>query len=124
MAENHELDFVTLKKGLKTIRKRRWYLWLVILVYLPLMGVTLKIIGSISGAVPVFGAWFAALLGFGLYSAYARCPRCGNYFHVHGMTLMYLRCCLHCQLHVSADKKVLKTQLAAPAESIEPPTSP
>ena len=32
-----------------------------------------------------------------------RCPRCGNYFHVNGMMLLYLRRCLHCQLHINAD---------------------
>lgn len=110
MAGEREIDFESLRKGLKVIRRRRWFLWLVILGYLPLMGVTLKITGSIGGAVPVFGLWFAALLGCGLYSAYARCPRCGNYFHVHGLTLIYLRRCLHCQLPISADKKALKSQ--------------
>lgn len=105
-----EVDFETLRKGLKIIRRRRWYLWLVILVYLPLMGITLKITQSISGAVPVFGLWVGAVLGCGLYSAYARCPRCGNYYHVHGLTLIYLRRCLHCQLHLSADKKALKNR--------------
>jgi hypothetical protein len=31
----------------------------------------------------------------------SKCPRCGNYFHLHGMTLLVLRKCLHCQLHIS-----------------------
>jgi hypothetical protein len=34
----------------------------------------------------------------------SKCPRCGNYFHLHGMTLLILRKCLHCQLHINADK--------------------
>ncbi len=105
MNEYDEVNPVKLRQALKTIRRRRWLVWLVILIYLPLMGAVLKATGSISGAVPAFGSWFAALLGFGLYAAYAPCPRCGNYFHVHGMTLMFLRRCLHCQLHLCTDKK-------------------
>jgi hypothetical protein len=116
---NVDVDVAKLSQGLKVIRRRRWYLWLVILVYLPLMGMTLKITKSIGGAVPVFGLWFAALMGFGLFAAYARCPRCGNYFHVHGMTLLFLRQCLHCQLHISTDKKLKRA--AAVIASVQEP---
>jgi hypothetical protein len=52
----------------------------------------------------VFAAWFIMLWVVVGYSALARCPRCGNYFHMHGMTLLYFRKCLHCQLHLKADK--------------------
>jgi hypothetical protein len=55
--------------------------------------------------------------------ALSKCPRCGNYFHMHGMSLLILRKCLHCQLHIStappvdtgvacsASKTTLSTQL-------------
>jgi hypothetical protein len=109
--EQPEVDVEKLHQGLAVIRRRRWYLWLVILVYLPLMGMTLKVTKSIGGSVPVFGVWFVALLGVGLFAAYARCPRCANYFHVHGMTLLFLRRCLHCQLHISADKKLKRVTM-------------
>ncbi len=58
-----------------------------------------KIIGT------VFLAWVVLLAFFATMAASARCPRCGNYFHMHGMTLLYLRKCLHCQLYVNSDKK-------------------
>jgi hypothetical protein len=53
----------------------------------------------------VFVAWLISLIVSATYAAAAKCPGCGNYFHMHGMTLLFLRKCLHCQLHISADKK-------------------
>ncbi len=91
--------------GLRIIRRRRWYLWAVIIVYLPAMWTTLRLDPSHRAVVVVFVVWFVLLLFTATFSAIARCPRCGNYFHMHGMTLFYFRRCLHCQLHVCADKK-------------------
>jgi hypothetical protein len=87
--------------GLGIIRRRRRYLWVVILVYLPAMWLALRM--SVVGS--VFAVWFVLLFTAALVSAVARCPRCGNYFHMHGMTLFYFRKCLHCQLHINADRK-------------------
>ncbi len=53
----------------------------------------------------VFIVWVVLLAFFATMAASARCPRCGNYFHMHGMTLLYLRKCLHCQLHLNSDRK-------------------
>jgi hypothetical protein len=90
--------------GLSIVRRRRWYLWVVILVYVPAMWLTLKVSPTYHAVEIVFAVWFVFLFAVATYSALARCPRCGNYFHMHGMTLLYLRKCLHCGLHVSADK--------------------
>jgi hypothetical protein len=51
------------------------------------------------------GIWVVILVVTMFWSALCVSFRCGNYFHVNGMTLFYLRKCLHCQLHVNADKK-------------------
>jgi len=91
--------------GLRIIRKRRWYLWLEIMVYLPAMWVTLQVAPTYRGIGTVFAIWFILLWVVVAISALARCPRCGNYFHMNGMTLLYIRKCLHCQLHLTADKK-------------------
>lgn len=99
-------DPAALTRGLSRIRRRRWLLWLVLIVYLPTMAATQKITGSFNDSLPVFFIWFLVLLAVMAYSALARCPRCNNYFHVNGMILLYLRNCLHCQLHLNADKKV------------------
>jgi hypothetical protein len=99
------VDGAELGLGLTVIRRRRWYLWTVILVYLPAMWGTLQVAPTQRALGTVFLVWFILLFITALVSAVARCPRCGNYFHMHGMTLLYLRKCLHCQLHLKADRK-------------------
>jgi hypothetical protein len=91
--------------ALGKIRKRRLFLWCVILVYMPAMWTTLRLTGSYKATGTVFVVWIILLCIFATVAACARCPRCGNYFHMHGMTLLYLRKCLHCQLHINADRK-------------------
>lgn len=98
-----EVDPSLIRAGLVRIRKRRWMLWSLFIVYLPAMSITQKITGSFNDSLPVFFLWFLLILLTMGYSAVARCPRCGNYFHLNGITLLYLRKCLHCQLHLSAD---------------------
>lgn len=100
------IDKAALAKGLKVVRRRRWYLWLIILAYMPLMMVAMKKLPSIKAVSGVFIFWFIVMFAIALFAAVARCPRCGNYFHVNGMTLLYLRKCLHCQLHLTADKRL------------------
>ncbi len=92
-------------EGLRKIRRRRLYLWGIILVYLPAMYAAIFLTDSYKIIGTVFLAWVVLLTFFATMAASARCPRCGNYFHMHGMTLLYLRKCLHCQLHINADKK-------------------
>ncbi|QXE93014.1 hypothetical protein KP001_04725 [Geomonas subterranea] len=98
------MEPAVIASGLAAVRKRRWCLWIVLIVYLPTMYVTQRITHSFSGSMPVFFAWFAVLLCVMFYSATARCPRCRNYYHMQGMALLYLRKCLHCQLPLNADK--------------------
>jgi hypothetical protein len=100
-----EEDLSLLSPGLAKIRRRRWCLWALLIIYLPTMWTTQKITHSFNDSLPVFFVWFLLLLVVMGFSAAVRCPRCKNYFHVNGMILLYLRNCLHCQLHVSADKK-------------------
>jgi len=101
-SECQAVDNAALKRGLKSIRRRRWCLWLIILAYLPLMGIAIKMF---NGVLVGFLFWLVIMFAIAFFAALARCPRCGNYFHMKDMTLLYLRKCLHCQLHVSADKR-------------------
>jgi hypothetical protein len=94
-----------LANGLALIRRRRWYLWGAVLFYLPLLKVTLLFSHSMQVALSVVGLWLLFSFSFAFYAALARCPRCGNYFHMHGPTLLFLRKCLHCQLHLCADRR-------------------
>lgn len=100
--ECQTIDNATLRKGLKTVRRRRWYLWTIILAYMPLMGMAM----SYKAVSEAFIAWFVVMFAIAFYAAIVRCPRCGNYFHLNGLTLLYVRKCLHCQLHVVADKRL------------------
>jgi hypothetical protein len=94
--------------ALSKIRKRRWFLWGVILIYMPAMWVTLRVTNSLGRTMPVFVVWFILLVIAVTLSAIARCPQCGNYYHMNGMTLLYFRRCLHCELHINSDKKTTK----------------
>jgi len=103
--EKQPLSLPDFGPGLKKIRKRRWFLWVVILAYLPAMWTTLRLTGSFNVTAAVFVVWIILLCIFATVAALARCPGCGNYFHMHGMTFLLLRKCLHCQLHINADRK-------------------
>jgi hypothetical protein len=35
---------------------------------------------------------------------FSPCPRCGNHFHMSGFMPVWLRRCIHCRLHLRADK--------------------
>jgi hypothetical protein len=99
-------ESLRLTQGRKLLRRRRWYLWSVILIYLPLMWTTLGLTAVFQIRAMVFALWFVALLISALLVALVRCPRCGNYFHVHGMSFLPLRQCLHCQLHINQNQGV------------------
>lgn len=105
MEESATEDFASYRAGLSSIRKRRRYLWALIIVYLPMMWLAQKVTGSFNGAMPVFGVWCVLLIVAVSFLAVVKCPRCGNLFHVNGMTMLVLRRCLHCQLRLDADRK-------------------
>ncbi len=99
------VEAVEYAPGLRRIRRRRWVLWSIILIYVPVMWFTLGLSSAFSTLGSVFAGWFILLFAAAMVTALARCPRCGNYFHVHGLTFLCLRRCLHCQLHLKADRR-------------------
>lgn len=94
-----------LASGLRVVRRRRLLTWLVVAGYLPAMEAVLVITRSQGAAIRAFLVWFVILFLVAFRLALARCPRCGNYFHMNGMTFLPLRRCLHCQLHVSGERQ-------------------
>lgn len=94
-------DPVAFKQAMDLIRRRRKYFFATIILYMPLMWVANKISPTFRSMAITFGIWVVLLFITALYSALARCPRCGHYFHMNGMSLLYLRRCLHCQQHIS-----------------------
>ncbi len=105
----------TLSRGLARVRRRRWFLWIVILIYLPAIWASLRLTGSDAKTAVVFAVWFAFLLTASCAASFARCPRCGNYFHVHGFVPLFGRRCIHCRLHLTADRRAPKAEEASSA---------
>jgi hypothetical protein len=101
---NTPVDQSTYDAILKTTRRRRRYFFTTVLMYLPVLYITYRISPTNRAMGTVFGLWVALLIIFTSLVALSKCPRCGNYFHLHGMTLLVLRKCLHCQLHINPDK--------------------
>ena len=89
---------------LAIIRRRRWYLWGLILAYMPVSVETLQLTQSYKVTGIVFLVWFVLLCIVVVLTAIAKCPRCGNNFHMRNSTLTYFRKCRHCGLHIRADK--------------------
>ncbi|NVN91146.1 MAG: hypothetical protein HXX11_11155 [Desulfuromonadales bacterium] len=98
-------DHVEYGKALRLIRRRRKYLFSVILLYIPAMWLIHSVSPALRTMLTAFVIWVVLLMATCLVAAVCKCPRCGNYFHVHGMTMLFLRKCLHCQLHINADRK-------------------
>ena len=98
-----DADPASYTPGLNLLRRRRQYFFGVVLVYVPVMWLLHEFAPRFM--LKAFAVWVVMLVAAMAVSAVARCPRCGNCFHMHGMTLLYLRKCLHCQLHINADRQ-------------------
>jgi len=94
-------DQVAYTKVLNKTRRRRKYFFGTVLIYIPALYITHFISPTNQAMGTVFVVWLAALIVVTFLVALCRCPKCGNLFHVHGITLLVLRKCLHCQFHIS-----------------------
>jgi hypothetical protein len=103
MDDTQAFDPAVFRSAMHIVRRRRKYFFATVIAYMPLMWGVHKVSPTLRSMAIAFGVWVVFLFITALYSALARCPRCGLYFHMHGMSLMYLRRCLHCQLHITAD---------------------
>ena len=100
--DNTPADPAEYMKVLRKTRRRRAFFFGTVLVYVPALWVAHKISPTNRTMGTVFGIWLVLLIISTVLAALSKCPRCGNYFHMHGITLLILRKCLHCQLHISA----------------------
>lgn len=89
--------------AMKRLRHRRWFLWGIILIYVPVIWLSLKVTGSDRATAIVFAVWLLLVCVAVVRAAFALCPRCGNTFHMSGFVPLYLRRCVHCQLHITED---------------------
>lgn len=102
-ADNH-VDPAAIGQGLSKIRSRRRLLWATIVLYLPGMLVCLELGLSSGTLAKLFGAWVGLLCVVVGMATIVKCPRCANPFHTNGPTFLPVRKCVHCGLHVNADK--------------------
>ncbi len=94
-------DTVEFRTAMRGLRRRRWFLWGLILVYIPVIWTSLALTRSDRATGWVFAAWLVLVCVAVMRAAFAKCPRCGNYFHMNGFVPLYLRRCLHCGLHIT-----------------------
>jgi hypothetical protein len=102
--ESSPVDQMAYAKILKSTRSRRKFFFTTVLIYIPALLIMHQISPTNRAMGTLFGIWLVVLIISTFLVALSKCPRCGNYFHMHGMTLLILRKCLHCQLHISTDK--------------------
>lgn len=102
--DTDHVDPIAYMRVMKNTRRRRKYFFGTVLMYIPALLITYRISPTNSAMGSVFAVWVVMLIVASFMVAVSKCPRCGNYFHMHGITLLVLRKCLHCQLHISDDK--------------------
>jgi hypothetical protein len=90
---------------LARIRRRRWYLWGLILIYMPASVTTLQLTQSYKTTGILCLIWFILLCIAVTLMTCALCPGCGNKFHLRDSSLSFSRKCCHCGLHICGDKK-------------------
>jgi uncharacterized membrane protein HdeD (DUF308 family) len=98
--DNSPVDPVKYMNVMKQTRRRRKYFFSTVLIYIPALLITYEISATNRAMGTLFAIWVVVLIIVTFLVALSKCPRCGNYFHLHGMTLLILRKCLHCQLHI------------------------
>lgn len=100
MAETESQD---LPARLAGIRNRRMFLWLVFASYIPAIWFALKIGGDTLAAVVAI-LWLSMSATGGVLVSFAICPRCGNRFHMKGISTSWGSRCVHCKLSLSEGK--------------------
>ncbi len=111
MDSHTDITLDELHTGLRTVRMRRWFLWLLILAYVPLMMIALGANDAKRMVVIAFVVWVLLLIIAVAMMALARCPRCGHCFHMSGYLFRPVRRCFECDLHITADKQLRKNDL-------------
>ncbi|MBN1958505.1 MAG: hypothetical protein JXQ81_09320 [Desulfuromonadales bacterium] len=101
-----EISTQDLKSGLKKIRLRRWFLWILIMAYLPMMMLAMRAQQSGRAVVTAFIVWVLLLIVAVALMALVRCPQCGNCYHMNGYLFRPVRKCFSCGLPLNADKKL------------------
>ena len=116
--DNSPVDSLLYTDVMKQTRRRRKYFFGTVLLYIPALLITYEISPTNRAMGTLFGIWVVVLIIVTFLVALSKCPRCGNYFHLHGMTLLILRKCLHCQLHIKeSDYEPFRKDISADQEA-------
>ena len=110
MNDNDQTETVDLAAGLAKIRSRRWLLWFIIMAYVPGLLIALEMNTPTNVMGWLFGFWVLLLcIGVG-FATVIKCPRCNKPFHTNGPTFLPVRLCVHCGLHLKADKITARSE--------------
>ena len=102
--ESSHIDPMVYRHIMQQTRRRRAYFFATVLGYIPALLIVHRISPTNRAMGTLFAVWLGILILCTILVCMCKCPRCGNYFHVNGITLLVLRKCLHCQLHISANE--------------------
>ncbi|MCK5679988.1 hypothetical protein KAI46_04160, partial [bacterium] len=80
--------------GLSKLRQRRCFFWGVLLVYVPVIWLSLQLTNSDRQTAKVFAVWFLFLFISSILTTTGKCPRCRKFFHLNGFIPLFLRRCL------------------------------
>jgi uncharacterized membrane protein YdjX (TVP38/TMEM64 family) len=102
--QDDHVDPASYGASLTTIRRRRWFVWTTMLLYLPGTAIILELTDSWGTIGIFFSIWAVLLIVAVSLLAGAKCPRCGNSFHMANSTLSFFARCRHCGLHVGGNE--------------------
>ncbi len=92
-------------KGLEEIRRRRRLVFVVFLLYIPVVIITFFVFRSDQFTVWVALAWMALCAVTIIRASLSRCPRCGKHYHYKRPTSNpWTRKCLHCGLRLKTEQ--------------------
>ncbi|HJV66529.1 MAG TPA: hypothetical protein VJ550_12390 [Geomonas sp.] len=102
--ESNSSDYAVIDAGRWTaVRRRRWFFWALVVVYLPAIATVLHFTDSINVAVILFLIWAILLIIAVSLVATAKCPACGNNFNMRNGSLSFSTRCRHCGLLVRGE---------------------
>jgi hypothetical protein len=96
------------RKSLRKIRHLRRWLWVLLLIFIPLVWLTIILAQSRWVTMVIVMVWVAAVVRCASRAAFSHCPRCCNYFHATAGTPSFwnllARRCTHCGLPLRSDR--------------------
>ncbi|HJV35261.1 hypothetical protein [Geomonas sp.] len=85
------------------VRRRRWFFWGLVVVYMPAIATALHFTESMQVAGILFLSWAILLIIAVCLVATAKCPACANNFYMRNGSLSFSARCRHCGLVVRGE---------------------